>query len=406
MAVDRQPGGDVLYVGGGFAQIGGIPASNMARFDGTSWTALDTPSGLSGLVYAIAIFDDGGGPRPYASITGQVHRWNGTAWTILPGTPGLVTALASYDDGVQPWLFVGGQFNHVGSIATNNIARWNGTAWSTFGEGASGIAAGNISAFRVFDDGLGGGPKLFAGGLFTQVGSGAQQGIGLSMMRWDGTTWQSAATNGGVLGEVEGLEVFDDGAGPALFAVGQFTATNLVAASNIARYGSNGAPNCFASTGVPYCAGDGSASACPCGNTGITGHGCQNSSGTGGAQLFAQGQSNLATDDVTLKVSGTGASSTMLFFQGTSAPASGLGVPFGDGLRCVAGQQIRLAIRTAAAGMASFGAHVAGDPQLSVAGHVIAAGTRHYQVWYRDVLSYCTPSTFNLSNGLLIRWAP
>ncbi len=403
LLVDRRPVGDVLYAGGNIGLVGGVNANGVARFDGTSWSALGSGPGET---QALAIHDDGGGPKLYAAVAGGIRRFDGATWTPIALAPGGVRALASFDDGSQRWLFAGGQFSQAGGIGTYNIARWDGTSWSHFGEGATGYVNSHVDAFRVHDDGLGGGPKLFAGGFFSQIGTPPAQGIGYSVMRFDGSSWQGASTGGGVVGTVHALEAFDDGGGPALFAVGSFAATNSVAASSIARYGPSGAPNCSAVTGTPYCAGDGSASACPCGNSGITGHGCQNASGTGGAQLTAKGQANLVTDDVTLGVSGTGATSTMMFFQGTSAPSSGLGVPFGDGLRCVSGQQVRLAIRTASAGMASFGAHVVGDPQLSVAGHVIAAESRRYQVWYRDVIPFCTGSSFNLSPGLLIRWAP
>jgi hypothetical protein len=380
-----------------------VNANGVARFDGTSWSAL---AGGPGATQALALFDDGAGPKLFAAVANGIRRWDGVSWTPLPQAPLNVRALASFDDGTQRWLFAGGQFAQAGGIPTYNIARWSGASWSTFGEGATGYVNSHVDAFRVYDDGLGGGPKLFAGGFFSQIGSGTSAAVGFSVIRWDGTTWQGASTGGGVVGIVNALEPFDDGSGPSLFAVGDFDLTNSAATGSIARYGWNGTPGCTAVTGQNDCAGDGSAGACPCGNVGGVGHGCQNSIPTGGALLFAKGQANLATDDVTLVVSGTGASSPMLFFQGTSAPATGLGVPFGDGLRCVAGQQIRLAIRTASAGMASFGADVAGDPLLSAAGHVFAPDTRRYQVWYRDPVTYCTPSTFNLSNGLLIRWAP
>jgi hypothetical protein len=44
---------------------------------------------------------------------------------------------------------------------------------------------------------------------------------------------------------------------------------------------------------------------------------------------------------------------------------------------------------------------------VSVRGAIPAASTqRHYQVWYRNAAAFCTPSTFNLSNGLTIHWLP
>ena len=49
-----------------------------------------------------------------------------------------------------------------------------------------------------------------------------------------------------------------------------------------------------------------------------------------------------------------------------------------------------------------------GDPALalSVRGAITTAGVRHYQTWYRNAAPFCTPSGFNLTNGLSVLWAP
>jgi hypothetical protein len=43
---------------------------------------------------------------------------------------------------------------------------------------------------------------------------------------------------------------------------------------------------------------------------------------------------------------------------------------------------------------------------VSVRGLVATPGTRNYQVWYRNAAAFCAPSTFNLTNGLSLTWAP
>jgi hypothetical protein len=43
---------------------------------------------------------------------------------------------------------------------------------------------------------------------------------------------------------------------------------------------------------------------------------------------------------------------------------------------------------------------------VSVRREVLAPGVRTYQVWYRNAASFCTSSTFNLTNGLSIQWEP
>jgi hypothetical protein len=31
---------------------------------------------------------------------------------------------------------------------------------------------------------------------------------------------------------------------------------------------------------------------------------------------------------------------------------------------------------------------------------------RNYQAWYRNAAVFCSPSTFNLTNGYQVTWAP
>ena len=156
-----------------------------------------------------------------------------------------------------------------------------------------------------------------------------------------------------------------------------------------------------------FCFGDGNGTACPCGNSGLGGHGCQNSLGTGGAQLTASGTRSVAGDTVRLTVAGLPASTSVLFFQGTTPEGGGQGFAFGDGLRCAGGAVIRLGLRTASGGMVELGSGVAGDAPLSAAGAVPpGGGTRHYQAWYRNSASFCTSAPYNLSNGMTIPWLP
>lgn len=151
----------------------------------------------------------------------------------------------------------------------------------------------------------------------------------------------------------------------------------------------------------------GSPSACPCGNFGGSGAGCGNSSGAG-ATLNGWGVPSVFVDSLTLQASGLPAGSLVIFFEGTTTLNGGAGVPFGDGLRCIAAGVRRLATRQASAqGIASLGAAQPGDPLLSVLGAIPAAGgVRRYQAWYSDPASSCTAASFNLTNGASIDWAP
>ncbi len=152
-----------------------------------------------------------------------------------------------------------------------------------------------------------------------------------------------------------------------------------------------------------FCYGDGSGASCPCGNNGSAGQGCANSLGHGGV-LTGTGLAVVAADTFLLTGSGM-PNSSALYFQGTTQAGGGAGLSFGDGLRCVAGSIVRLGTKSNSAGGSTYPA--SGDPSVSVRGLVPAAGaTRSYQVWYRNAAAFCTTSTFNLSNGVSVTWAP
>ncbi len=154
--------------------------------------------------------------------------------------------------------------------------------------------------------------------------------------------------------------------------------------------------------GTPYCFGDGSGTSCPCGNASSVGDqsGCTSSLGLGG-KLTATGAASLSADTVVL-AGAQMSNSSALYFQGTTRQSAGAGAVFGDGLRCAAGSIVRLRSVLNVAGASHFPA--AGDPSVSARGMISTPGTRTYQIWYRNAAAFCTPSTFNLSNGLEIVW--
>jgi hypothetical protein len=154
--------------------------------------------------------------------------------------------------------------------------------------------------------------------------------------------------------------------------------------------------------GVGYCYGDGSGTACPCGNFGLPGHGCENSFATGGGLLTGAGKASVAGDTLVLTASGLPPTTTALFFQ--AAAQSPFGVVFGDGLLCTTGPVIRLGAKAAVAGAATW----PGAPAISLGGALPpAGGTRFYQCWYRNnAAAFCTPARFNLTNGYGVVWTP
>jgi Tol biopolymer transport system component len=160
---------------------------------------------------------------------------------------------------------------------------------------------------------------------------------------------------------------------------------------------------------VLSCFGDGSQSACPCANNGLPGHGCENSSGTGGALLSATGTPSLSGDTLVLSASGEKPTALSIVLQGSDFNNA---VNYGDGLRCAGGTLRRLFVKTAVGGSIVVPQGV--DPTISARsatlGDPISMGaTRNYQVYYRDPdPSYC-PSpqggTYNITNSVSAVWA-
>jgi hypothetical protein len=127
LAVYDDGNGPALHVGGRFTTAGGVAANNIAKWDGSTWSALG--SGVNGQSVGNAVVhDDGGGAA----------------------------------------LYVGGQFTSAGGVAASNIAKWDGSSWSALGGGVSGsLPYSRVYALTVYDDG--GGPALYAGGNFENV---------------------------------------------------------------------------------------------------------------------------------------------------------------------------------------------------------------------------------------------
>ncbi len=154
--------------------------------------------------------------------------------------------------------------------------------------------------------------------------------------------------------------------------------------------------------GTAYCSGDGSATACPCGNDndGSNGPaGCANGTSAGGATLSGTGDASVAADTVVLTASGLPTGQPGLFFRGDSALGAGAGVTFGDGLRCAGGSVVRLEV-------AFSGASGTISSSTAMGASLVGGDVMRYQVWYRDPAGSPCSTSFNLTNGYEIDWLP
>jgi hypothetical protein len=245
LAVHDGGSGPRLFVGGSFTTAGGVPADHVARWNGTSWSALGP--GLDRTVYALAVYDDGGGAALYAGgafvrsgvlIVDRIARWTGSSWTTVGATDGAgdrpVEALLAFDDGSGSKLYAGGAFGSMGTKLANHFAVWDGHTWQATGTGMEGggdyLTLPEVMSLCAYDDGHG--PALFVGGRFATADGVDVNNLGKRV----GSSWSPLVGVGGISGHVEALVVYDDGTGPGLYAGGDFVTAGGVTLNHIGRW--------------------------------------------------------------------------------------------------------------------------------------------------------------------------
>jgi hypothetical protein len=141
------PNGD-LVAGGNFVSAGGVAASRVARFDGTNWHALGSGMGnaFNTVINALAVLTNGdlvagGSFQTAGGINAtNIARWNGSTWSALGDAsvaagPSVIYAATVARNGD---LFVTGSFTTIGGVTANGVARWDGASWNPLGTGGGG----------------------------------------------------------------------------------------------------------------------------------------------------------------------------------------------------------------------------------------------------------------------------
>ncbi len=230
-----------LFVGGFFNHAGGIPASNIARWDGSSWSNLG--DGITGgvndsiSVYALAADSRG---NVYAggqfTLAGGINaenfaRWNGDSWTAFGGgiqsTEKFKSAVTSIlVDGGD--IYVGGNFYAAGGIPMGSIARWNGSTWDSM---MGGVWQDNYPAvvvgMAINRDGI-----LFVAGDFATAGGKCAH----SVAAWDGMNWSGLGIPTSTDGMINTM-IPDQSEG--YYAIGSFTCAGGQVVNHVAQW--NGA---------------------------------------------------------------------------------------------------------------------------------------------------------------------
>ncbi|HPF70728.1 MAG TPA: FlgD immunoglobulin-like domain containing protein [Candidatus Krumholzibacteria bacterium] len=205
--------GGKLVVGGMFAEAGGVAVEGLAAWNGTSFSGVGTPS-LGGEVYALGLR---GTDLVASGDFGSVEAWNGAFWSTLGSVAGYVNSL---DEHLGD-LIVGGAFSQVyGSGSASGLAAYDGS-WSALAQGQG--VVGTVECIHEWN----GTPVV--GGAFQRAGE--VTGV---IAAWDGSAW--TPLGGGIPGtfgaRVEAMTTFEGD----LVAAGAFTTAGGVAANKIARW--------------------------------------------------------------------------------------------------------------------------------------------------------------------------
>jgi hypothetical protein len=237
------PNGDV-YIGGNFSQVGTVPANGVARWNGSTWSALSssTGNGVSGWVRAMAVTPTGelyvGGQ--FGSAGGRtanaVAHWNGTAWDNMSGgIPNSNQSPTTWAMALAPngTLYVAGGFDRSNAGWGPNVLSWNGSTWAALPSGYGPNAVSTIVTLAVAPNG-----DLYAGGVFSRLDG---QTI-YNLARWNGTAWNALGSSpgGGLTNtspwRVNTLLVDPNG---ELYVGGGFPQAGGTLVNNIARWDGN-----------------------------------------------------------------------------------------------------------------------------------------------------------------------
>ncbi len=225
--------GNDLLVAGNFDFAGGVPANNIARWNGQAWSTVGSgaENGVLGQVHAVVVSGDdiyvGGILNVAGSLpANNVAHWNGSSWSTLAGGVDAAINPAVYALTLMgPDLYVGGEFSTAGATPANNVARWNGSSWSALGSGAANGVNGPVTALTFYRG------ELHVGGFYTEAGGQSANAIA----RWTGTSWVLLGTpgNNGIGGALAQTLLV---AGEDLYVGGNFDGAGGVPANFVARW--------------------------------------------------------------------------------------------------------------------------------------------------------------------------
>ena len=189
-ALASDPSGNI-YIGGSFTAAGGLSASRVAMWNGSSWSTLG--SGVNGNVndlafrngklYAVGTFTQAGGVAAKS-----IAVWDGVTWAPVGSGVGTTYGLNALVFDPSGNLYVAGNsFSTIDGVAASGVAKWNGSTWSAMGSQFSSLTNINALTFHA--------GKLYAGGSFNFLNVYNVY----DLAEWSGSAWVRANWNGGTV---------------------------------------------------------------------------------------------------------------------------------------------------------------------------------------------------------------
>jgi hypothetical protein len=220
---------DGLYVTGYFTHADGIRVDHIAKWDGDNWHSVGR--GFNDNTFGIALFRNeiyvGGeftksGPDSVAGLA----KWDGQNWIqignpingSMDGYPVYIHGITSIGDS----LYLGGNFENIGTLACGGIAIWDGHQFYSMGAGFNESGVLDIKKYNN---------QIWAAGLFNKSGNETVSNIAI----WENENWRNPPDINGMDGYVHTLESIEGD----LFLSGGFTKGNtagLESCSGICRF--------------------------------------------------------------------------------------------------------------------------------------------------------------------------
>ena len=254
-----------IYVVGCFTNFAGVAeADYVAKWNGTSWTALGVSGDINAIVHDVVVykgdihiageFTNAGGDV----AADMVAKWNGSAWVGLPVTGGInannglgspqdlssdfAAALKVQENSVgtsDDILLVAGKFyfgindgrSGYQIPYTSNIATWNGSTWGSVDVDSQSFSS-TVSDYVVHDIEIVG-SSIYASG-YRNAGYGSNKAF--AFHKFDGTTWTRpiSVVSASFFGTGFGIYTMET-VGTNIYVGGNFTGLSSVA-SHVAVY--------------------------------------------------------------------------------------------------------------------------------------------------------------------------